>query len=267
VILQTTATLQTLVPRSDDLPFPPTVEEFYPPSLFEGGGYWFTRFTLLVWLAVGLIIVFFLVAYRNPKMVPTKTQWIAESIYGFNRDNARDMIGHEGIRFAPYFTTLFCFILLTNLFGIIPGIQMSPNAHIAFPIVLTAISYVMFIYVGARKYGFWRYLKQASVPPAPAFILPLLIPIEIFSTFIVRPVTLALRLFANMFAGHMILLVFILGGFAVLNVNVWFAPVSLLSWVLAIALTFLEALVAILQAYVFVILTSSYIQLALAEEH
>ena len=177
------------------------------------------------------------------------------------------MIGHEGIKFAPYFTTLFCFILLTNLFGIIPGIQMSPNAHIAFPIVLTAISYVMFIYVGARKYGFWRYLKLSSVPPAPAFILPLLIPIEIFSTFIVRPVTLALRLFANMFAGHMILLVFILGGFAVLNVNVWFAPISLLSWLLAIALTFLEALVAILQAYVFVILTSSYIQLALAEEH
>ena len=110
-------------------------------------------------------------------------------------------------------------------------------------------------------------VSVAGLYRAPVFILPLLIPIEIFSTFIVRPVTLALRLFANMFAGHMILLVFILGGFAVLNVNVWFAPVSLLSWVLAIALTFLEALVAILQAYVFVILTSSYIQLALAEEH
>jgi len=257
-----------MVPRTDDLPFPPSVEEFYPPSLIDGAGYWLTKFTLLVWLAVGLIIVFFLVAYRNPKMVPTRGQWIAETVYGFNRENvAKDLIGHEGIKFAPYFTTLFCFILLTNLFGIIPGIQISPNSHIAFPIVLTAITYVMFIAVGVRKFGFARYVKQSLVPAAPWFILPLLIPIEFFSTFIVRPVTLSLRLFANMFAGHMILLVFILGGFVLLNANVALAPISLLSWLLAIALTFLEALVAILQAYVFVILTSSYVQGALAEQH
>jgi F-type H+-transporting ATPase subunit a len=260
--------LQTLVPRSDGLPFPPSVEEFYPPALVDGAGYWFTKFTVLVWLAVGLIIVFFLVAYRNPKMVPTRMQWIAESIYSFNRDTmARDMLGTEGLKFAPYFTTLFCFILLTNLFGIIWPIQISPNAHIAFPIMLTVISYVMFNYVGIRKFGAAKYFKKSIIPPAPAFILPILIPIEVFSTFIVRPVTLSLRLFANMFAGHMILLVFILGGFAVLNANVLLAPVSLLSWLLAIALTFLEALVAVLQAYVFVILTSSYIQGALAEEH
>jgi F-type H+-transporting ATPase subunit a len=126
----------------------------------------------------------------------------------------------------------------------------------------------MFNYLGIRRHGFIKYMKNSLIPPAPWFILPLLIPIEFFSTFIVRPVTLSLRLFANMFAGHMILLVFTLGGFALLGANsVFIKPVSLLSWALALALTFLEALVIVLQAYVFVVLTSSYISGALADEH
>jgi F-type H+-transporting ATPase subunit a len=245
--------------------FPPTVEEFFPPAI---AGPFVTKITILVWLATGILIIFFLLAYRKPKMVPTRAQWIAESIYGFNRDNvANPMIGHEGVRFAPYFTTLFCFILLTNFFGIIPGIQFSPNSHIAFPIMLAIISYVMFNYIGVRKYGFVGYFKKALIPPAPWYVLPLLIPIEFFSTFLVRPVTLSLRLFANMFAGHMILLVFTLGGFALLN-SVWYLKaVSIVSFAMAVALTFLEFLVIILQAYIFVILTSSYVGGALAEEH
>jgi F-type H+-transporting ATPase subunit a len=245
------------------------VEEFYPPSLLGDGGVWLTKITALVWLAVAVLIVFFLVAYRQPKLVPTKTQWIAESFYGFVRNNiAKDMIGHEGVRFAPYLTTLFAFILLTNLFGLIPPLQLSPNSHIAFPIVLAVISYVMFIYVGIRKHGPGKFFKTALIPPAPWFILPILIPIEFFSTFLVRPVTLALRLFANMFAGHMILLVFTLGGFALLNADsLLVKPISLLSWAMTLALFALEVIVALLQAYVFVVLTSSYIQGALADEH
>jgi F-type H+-transporting ATPase subunit a len=261
--------VRILTVAADDLPFPPSVDDFYLPALIDGAYPWLTKFTLLVWVAVALLIVFFLWSYRDPKMVPTKRQWIAESIYGFTRENiARDMIGHEGLRFAPYLTSLFCFILLTNLFGLIPGIQVSPNSHIAFPVVLAAISYVLFIYVGVRKHGFVGYLKLALIPPAPWFVLPLLIPIELLSNFVVRPFTLALRLFANMFAGHMILLVFTLGGFVLLGVDNFFVkPISLLSWAMAIALYFLEVLVALLQAYVFVVLTSSYLQGSLAEEH
>lgn len=251
------------------VPFPPSVEEFYLPSLIEGAYPWLTKFTLLVWVAVAVLMIFFLWAYRNPQLVPTKRQWIAESIYGFARDGiAKDMIGHEGVRFAPYFTTLLCFILLTNFFGLIPFIQISPNSHIAFPIVLAVISYVMFIWVGIRKHGAGKFFRNALIPPAPWFVLPLLIPIEFFSTFIVRPVTLSLRLFANMFAGHMILLVFTLGGFALLAANtVAVRPISVLSWAMAIALYFLEVIVALLQAYVFVVLTASYVQGALADEH
>lgn len=260
---------QAIAPVRGDLPFPPSVEEFYPPSLIDGTGYWLTKFTVLAWVGVAVIMVFFLMAYRNPKLVPTKAQWIAESIYGFTRENiAKEMIGRDGVRFAPYLTTLLVFILLTNLFGILPFVQISPNSHIAFPVIFAVISYVMFNYVGIRRFGFVTYVKHALVPPAPWFVLPLLIPIEFFSTFIVRPVTLALRLFANMFAGHIILLVFTLGGFALLGANaIAVKPLSLLSWAMALALTFLEALVAMLQAYVFVVLTSSYVQGALAEEH
>jgi F-type H+-transporting ATPase subunit a len=248
--------------------FPPSVEDFNLPSIVAGAGPWFTKYTLLVWVAVALIILFFLLTYRAPSLVPTKKQWIAESIYGFARNNiAVDMIGHQGVRFAPYLATLFCFILLTNLFGIIPGIQLSPNSHIAFPVVLAAISFVLFIAVGIRKHGVGKFIKNSLMPKAPWWILPLLMLIEFFSTFIFRPATLALRLFANMFAGHMILLVFTLGGFALLNAGGLLAPVSLVSWLMAVALTFLEAFVAILQAYVFVVLTASYVQGALADEH
>jgi F-type H+-transporting ATPase subunit a len=252
-----------------DVPFPPGVEDFYPPSLIEGAGFWFTKFTLLIWVAVAILIVFFLVAYRNPKMVPTKMQWMAESVYGFARDRiAGDMIGHEGVRFAPYLASLFCFILVTNAFAIIPLIQISPNSHIAFPAVLAVISWVMFVWVGIRKHGFAGYLKHSLFPPAPWFVLWLLVIIEFVSTFLVRPFTLAVRLFANMFAGHMILLVFTLSGFVLLNSSLIFVkPLSLLSWALAIGLTFLEALVILLQAYVFTVLTASYVQGALAEDH
>jgi F-type H+-transporting ATPase subunit a len=254
-----------------DVPFPPSVEDFYLPSILPWGAhdsYWVTKITVLVWVAVAALIIFFLASYRKPQLVPTKKQWLAESIYGFVRNNiAIEMIGPRGVQFAPYLTTLFCFILLNNLFGIVPFIQISPNSHIAFPAILAVISYVMFIYVGIRHHCFVKYWKHALIPPAPWFILPLLIPIEFFSTFMVRPFSLAVRLFANMFAGHMLLLVFTLGGFAMISANVWFVPFTIVSWVMTIALTFLEFLVIVLQAYVFTVLTASYVQGAVADEH
>jgi F-type H+-transporting ATPase subunit a len=122
--------------------------------------------------------------------------------------------------------------------------------------------------VGIRKHGAGKFFKNALVPPAPWFMYPLLVPIEFFSTFIARPFTLALRLFANMFAGHMILLVFTLGGFVLAGSStLFYKPISVLSWAMAIALTGLELVVAALQAYVFTVLTASYVQGALADEH
>jgi F-type H+-transporting ATPase subunit a len=128
---------------------------------------------------------------------------------------------------------------------------------------------VIFNYVGIREHGFLKYMKAQLVPPGvPWWLVPLVAIIELLSTFILRPLTLALRLFANMFAGHVILLVFSLGGFMLFNSEaIFLKPVSLLSWALAIGLTMFELLVAALQAYVFVLLTSFYVQTSLADEH
>jgi F-type H+-transporting ATPase subunit a len=252
-----------------ELPWPPGVEDFLLPPI-AGPEHWFTKFTLFVWIAVALIIVLFMLAYRNPKLVPTKSQWLAESVYGFVRDGvAKDIIGQEGVRFAPYLASLFVFILVNNVWGIVPGVQLSPNSHIAFPAFLAVVSYIIFNYVGIRRFGFKKYILNQLVPPGtPWWLLPLLVPIEFASTFILRPFTLALRLFANMFAGHIILLVFTLGGFLLFaSDNFLLKGVSLVSWAFAIVLTLFELLVAVLQAYVFVLLTSVYVQGALADEH
>jgi F-type H+-transporting ATPase subunit a len=255
--------------------FPPGVKDFDFVSLIPSlrGSEWglaFTKITLMVWIAVAVIIVFFLVTYRNPKLVPTKGQWLAESIYGFVRNGvARDVIGHEGLRFAPYLTTLFCFIAMTNLFAIIPFFQISPNSHIAFPAILGIISYVMFIYLGVRKHGFVTYFRvNLFMPGIPWYLYPLIAPIELLTTFIMRPITLAVRLFANMFAGHLVLLVFTLGGVAMLNAsNILIQGLSVASFLMAIVMTFFELMVCVLQAYVFAMLTASYIEGAIAESH
>ena len=254
---------------ASEVPWPPGVHEFFPPPI-AGPDHWFTKFTLFLWISVAVILIFFLVAYRNPKLVPTKHA--VDGRVGLRVRARRHREGHDrrtGRGFAPYLSTLFVFVLVMNLWAIVPGVQISPNSHIAFPAMLAVISYVIFNYVGIREHGFAKYLKAQLVPPGvPWWLIPLVVPIEFLSTFILRPLTLALRLFANMFAGHVILLVFSLGGFVLFNSEaIFLKPVSLLSWALAIGLTLFELLVAALQAYVFVLLTSFYVQTSLADEH
>ncbi|MFC0530891.1 F0F1 ATP synthase subunit A [Phytohabitans kaempferiae] len=255
--------------------FPPGVGSFDYRSLIPGleDTAWagaFTKISLLVWVTVALILIFFMVTYRSPRLVPTRGQWIAESVYGLVRDNiAKDIIGHQGVRFAPYLTTLFVFILINNVWSIVPFAQISPNSHIAFPIVLAVASWLVYVGVGIRKHGFFGYIKASCwVSGAPLFVQPILVPIEFFSNLLLRPVTLAVRLFANMFAGHMILLVFILGGVALFEAQaLLLRPVALLSWGMAIVMTLFELGILVLQAYVFTLLTATYLQSSLAEAH
>jgi F-type H+-transporting ATPase subunit a len=247
--------------------WPPKVEDFFLP----GWQYpWVTKFTVMVWVAVAIVVLFFVLAYRKPQLVPTRTQWMAESVYSFGRDGiAQDVIGPEGVRFAPYLTSLLSFILVMNVFGVLPFFQVAPTAHIGIPTALALISYAVYIWVGVRKHGLGGYFKAMTITPGvPWWLLPLLIPIEFLQNFITRPFTLAVRLFANMFAGHFILLVFTLGGFLLLTAsNPLIKPLSIVAWLLAIGITFLELLVAALQAYVFAILNAVYLQSSLAEEH
>ena len=251
----------------------PTVLEFFPKPFasFDIAGIHFalTRITVISWIATLAILALFVLSVRRPQLVPSKLQWFGESAYSFVRDGiAREVIGREGLRFAPYLAVVFFFILANNVMGIIPFAQLSPNAKIALPAVLAGLTYLLFNWVGIRTMGVGPYLRSIALPPGvPKPLYILITPIEIASTLIFRPLTLAIRLFANMFAGHLLLVIFSLGTIYLLqvgNFSVIFAPVS---FVMAIIMTFFELLVQVLQAYVFTVLTATYLAGALEEAH
>jgi F-type H+-transporting ATPase subunit a len=241
----------------------------YPPIF--GPGTFFTKPMLIIVLGTLLVAVFFYLAARRAQTVPGKTQFAGESLYGFVRNGiGLETIGKDGLRFVPYLATLFFFITVLNLAGIIPGLQFPATSRIAIPLFLAVISWAIYNYLGIRRAGFVGYFKAMMFPPGvPWLVYFLLAPIELFSTFIVRPITLCLRLTFNMFAGHLVLLLFILGGeYLVFHysgvVGVVAGSVSLLG---SIVLTFFEGFVQLLQAYVFTLLTALYIGGALVEEH
>jgi F-type H+-transporting ATPase subunit a len=249
----------------------PTKNDFNFPGLFSHDS-WFTKPVAIVMLMTVVVFVFYYAASRNAKIVPGRLQFAGESMYGFIRNEvALDAIGHEGLRFAPYLATLFSFVALNNVAGIIPVLQIPSTSHIAFPLVLAVLSWIIYMYLGITKHGFVKYFKDMMFPagiPWPVYIL--LAPIEFFSTVIVRPLTLMLRLTFNMFAGHLVLVLFISAADYLLldysNVAIG-APVGVLSLLLSLVLTGFEAFVQLLQAYVFTLLTALYIGGALADEH
>ena len=230
-----------------------------------------TKPMIQVVLAGVLVFAFFYLASRRRAMVPGKLQFVGEEAYGFVRNSmGRDIIGsREFLRFVPYLVTVFFFILVNNLFATIPFIQFPTMSRSGMVYGLALLSWLIYNYVGIKKHGFVGYFKHQSVPAGiTGPILLLLVPLEFMSNIIVRPVTLALRLFANMFAGHLLLILFALGGeFLVLHMAIQYAPVGILAWLLFLAIAFLEILIQFLQAYVFVLLNAMYIAGAIADEH
>jgi F-type H+-transporting ATPase subunit a len=265
----------------EEHPIGPQSFEFPPvhhgaETTFLGVDISITRVVTLTFFAVLVLGFFFVWALRKPKLVPGRTQWIAESAYGFVRDQvARDVIGPQGVRFASYLTTLFVFILLLNFYEIVPLIQLPVTGRIAYPAILAAITLVLFVVVGIKQQGAGKYFKERLFPPGvPKGLYVLLTPIEFISTFIFRPITLAVRLFANMFAGHLLVLIFFLGALYMWSVASFSDVTSgaqyvfgTVSFLLGIVVTFFELLIISLQAYIFVILTSVYLAESLAEEH
>ena len=247
---------------------PPSARDFNLPPIF-GENPFTTKPIFLVFFSVILISVFFILASRKAAVVPSKLQFAGESVYGFVRnDLAKDVIGHEFMRFVPYLFTLFTFILVNNIFGIVPMLQFPTMSRVSFPYVLAIITFLVFHYVGIRKQGALKYIKEIMFMPGvpkPAYIL--ITPLELLTFFLVRPLTLSLRLFANMFAGHLLLLVFILGGEHLLQGVIGLKLISPFAFFIGIVLTFFEFMVQCLQAYIFTLLAALYIAGALADEH
>ena len=252
---------------------PPTTKDFvyrcWGPSLDVGGLSFCLNFiTFLVLLGFVLMLAFFFVALRRPRVVPGKLQSVAELSIQFVRENiAIQMIGPEGDRFMPLLATLFFAIFFWNIFEVVPGINFSSNSRIGFPITMALIVWFTYNAVGIVRHGFFGYAKHVLLPPgAPGWLLPLLVPIEFITQIIIRPITLSVRLWANFLAGHFLLAVFFLGTVAMLEGGALaiFAPVT---FAIGVVLVGFEIFVSLLQAFIFTILTASYIGGAMAEEH
>ncbi|WP_232679850.1 F0F1 ATP synthase subunit A [Nocardioides sp. R-C-SC26] len=241
------------------------------PPVFEIGSLGVTKPMLQLIVAAVVVFGFLYLAIRKGTLVPGRLQYAGEEAYGFVRNSiGRDIIGsHDFQKFTPYLVSVFFFILLNNLFASIPLFQFPTFSRSGMAYALAGLSWVIYNAVGMKKHGVLGYLKLQSVPSgvSPA-MYPLLVPLEFFSNILVRPVTLALRLFCNMFAGHILLVLFATGGFYLITeyggIGYVAGPLAL---VLAIVVSFLEMLIQFLQAYVFALLNAMYIAGALADEH
>ncbi len=251
----------------------PSVSEFFPPAIVELFGLeWLsiTRINLIQFLATIAVVLFLWLGTRNMRVVPGRFQSLTEMGLGFVRTNiAHDLLGRkDGDRFLPILTTMFFMVLFMNITGIIPFLNIAGTAVIGVPLVLAVISYVTFIYAGIKKSpkNFFKNSLFPSGVPWPIYII--VTPIELISTFIIRPVTLTLRLLMNMMVGHLLLVLFFAATqFFLLDLGGWWSGLAAGTLAFGFVFTLFEILVAVLQAYVFALLTAVYIQLAVAEEH
>lgn len=250
------------------LEFPPVSHVTEWPDLFGSGPLAVNKVVILMWISVVLVFGLFFVASRRAKLVPSGVQNLAESVVDFVREGVvMQTMGPEGMVFLPLLVMMFCFILVANMWEVIPFAQMPVNGRIALPAYMGVLVWVLFNFMGIRNQGFFGYFKSVLFPPGvPKLLYILVTPIEFVSTILVRPFSLAVRLFANMLAGHLLLVSFITITTATFTLGpslvIW--PVS---FALLVGLTGFEVLVAVLQAFIFTILTAVYISSALAEEH
>ncbi len=224
---------------------------------------------IYVFATVATILVFVLGTRRKDALVPAGLmQNTAESGVGFVRNQIiMQTMGTDGLRYLPYLTALFFFIFFSNITEIIPGVQFPANARFGIPMVLALATWLIYNVVGVVKQGPLHYLKNSLVPPGvPKAILPLVMIIELVSTFLVRPFSLMVRLFANMLAGHLILVTFgaLCAALFAAKVTVVIMPFSFL---LLVAMTGFEILVSFLQAFIFTILTAVYIDSSMHPSH
>jgi F-type H+-transporting ATPase subunit a len=266
--------LNLLVPMSstDDGEFhAPSIAEFFPPVfLFEGTPFEINRIMMVRFVAVAALLLVFWLGTRRMRVVPGRFQSVVEMGLDLVRVNiADDLLGKkDGKRFLPLLMTIFFMILFMNLTGIIPGLNIAGTSVIGVPLLLAVVSYVTFIYAGMKKSP-KNFIKNSLFPagvPWPVYFI--VTPIEFISTFLIRPVTLTLRLLMNMMVGHLLLVLFFAATqFFLFTAGGWWSILAAGSLAFGLAFTLFEILVAVLQAYIFALLTAVYIQLAVAEEH
>ena len=242
------------------LEFPPVSHLFEWPDILFSGTMYAVNKTALIYLAAMAITgaIFILAGRPRESLVPAGVQHVAESGIDFIEESVvMQTIGPEGRKFMPFLTTMFFFILFSNIFEVIPGIQFPANSRMAFPITLAIVVWVIYNVVGIRAQGLGGYLRNSLFPPGvPVALYIIVTPIELVSTFVVRPFSLAIRLWANMVAGHLLLVTF-----GVLTQVLWDSTYigAVAPFAMLVLMTGFEILVSVLQAFIFTILTAVYI--------
>lgn len=235
------------------------MDQFVVKPLFgDGAVHWYTPTNVTLWLALTALAITGLMVFgtRGRAIIPNRIQSIAELTYGMVHKMVEDVTGKEGLKYFPYIMTLFCFIVFANMLGLLPK-SFSTTSHIAVTAVLALMVFVGVTILGFVKNGA-KFLELFWVRSAPLALRPVLAVIEIISYF-VRPVSHSIRLAGNVMAGHAVIKVF--AGFAAIAA---IAPLSILA---ITGMYGLEVLVAIIQAYVFTILTCVYLKDALHPSH
>lgn len=248
------------------LEFPPISHVVEWPTLFGSGAFAVNKVIILMWVSAALSFSVFFLGSRKQALVPTGVQNVAESAVDFVENGIiMETIGPDGLKYTPFLLTLFTFILSCNIWGLMPGIQMPVNARIAVPAFLAVLVWAVYHVTGIMSQGPVKYFISATIPPGvPKAIIPLVFFIELMGILITRPLSLAVRLFANMIAGHLLLVTF-----AVLCQALWEVTKvgAALPFALLVFLSAFEILVAFLQAYIFTILAAVYIGGAMHPEH
>lgn len=250
---------------------PPSIDDFFPAAiLFEGTPFEMNRIMIIRVIMTVAILLLFWFGTRNMRVIPSRFQSLTEMALDFVRVSiAEDLLGKvDGRRFLPILCSIFFTILAFNITGIIPFFNIGVSAVVGLPLTLAVVSYITFIYAGIKKSP-KNFFKNSLFPqgvPLPFYLL--VTPIEFFSTFILRPITLTLRLLMNLVVGHLLLVLFFSATwFFLFEGEGLLKLLGVGTFAVGFAFTLFEILVAFLQAYIFTILTGVYIQLALAEEH
>jgi len=251
---------------------PADVNELFDfPAIFTIGGFEVSRTEILMIFAAFVVLILFYVGLRQQRLVPSKFGVAIEGMIGLVRDGiGRDVIGPESTKYLPYLLAMFSFLLVGNLFEITPLINFPITSRMAIPLFLSLVTYWIFVIVGFARNHF-RYLIDTAWPKAVPIGLRWLVGlIELVSIFLLRPITLAVRLFANMVAGHLMLTLLLGSGviFIAAIPEIGFKGTIGIFWfALGLFMFLLEVLIAVLQAYIFTLLTAIYIESSIHFEH
>jgi len=246
----------------------PSLADFFPPPFAFDASNWFelNRLSLVRIIATVVLCLLMVIGAKTLRLVPSRGNNVFEYALEFvHKSIAVEILGpHAGRRYLPLLATIFFAVFAMNITGVVPFLNVASTSLVAMPLLLAVIAYIAFIAAGVRAHGAGHYFKDSLFPPgAPKPIYVILTPIEFISTFVLRPVTLTIRLMANMISGHFLLVAFFsMTNYLLIEAVGLLKGVAVVSFAASLAFTAFEIFIAALQAYIFTLLTTVYISLA-----